>query len=171
MNEADVHGTFLVVDDDDDVRKVVCSHLQSAGFTVHDASSGAAAVNAFPTVRPDLVFLDVMMPAMDGFQTAEKIRALDGGATTSIVFLTAHGEIENFKKALPTNPSDFLTKPIARAALIDRARSLCKAKHVREISHLAREIAMDASVSERTRAQAEAIIEAARKLTPPKPHK
>jgi two-component system OmpR family response regulator len=124
-------ATIMVVDDDPDIRRLVVTNLRSASWDVIEADSGALAIKIFEEKRPGIVLLDVMMPQMNGFEAAQKIRALDTEGDVQIVFLTAHGSIDNFKESLKVNARDFLTKPIARTELINRISALQKARSLR----------------------------------------
>jgi signal transduction histidine kinase/DNA-binding response OmpR family regulator len=84
------HGVVLIVDDDAEVRNVICSTLQPAGLRTAEAANGRAALdwlNRNPL--PDLVLLDLMMPEMDGFQFLDRIRDNEMQRTVPVVVLTA----------------------------------------------------------------------------------
>ena len=122
---------ILVVDDDADIRRLVAINLRSVGFEVIEAGSGAEALELFAARRPGIVLLDVMMPQMNGIETATKIRNLDKEGDAQLVFLTAHGDIDTFKESLTVNARAFLTKPITRAELIKRISNLQTARSLR----------------------------------------
>ena len=81
--------TVLVVDDDPDVARFVEVNLRSAGYDVSVASDGEQAVERALELRPDLVLLDVMMPKLDGFEVAQRLRRDPRTSSTSIIMLTA----------------------------------------------------------------------------------
>ena len=76
MSAADLAVTVLVVDDDGLLRDIAAATLEGAGFTVHTAASGDAAVAVCARQMPDIVLLDVEMPDGDGYQACTNIRAL-----------------------------------------------------------------------------------------------
>ena len=83
-------GHALVVDDEPGIREILRFFLEAAGWSVATASNGPDGLAAFAARRPDVVLLDVMMPGMDGFEVARRLRA-DEGAGVPIVMLTASG--------------------------------------------------------------------------------
>jgi two-component system sensor histidine kinase/response regulator len=123
-------GRVLVVDDNETNRILVEETLGPEGFEVVSASSGAEALARFEASPPDCVLLDVRMPGMDGFQTIERLRKLDGGPETPVLFLTALRDLDTFDRALRQGGDDFLTKPIHAATLIARVTTLVRMRHL-----------------------------------------
>jgi signal transduction histidine kinase len=123
-------ATVLVVDDNLQNREVAEGHLVGAGYAVVQAEGGLQALALIPTLRPDLVLLDVLMPDMDGYETCRAIRALPEHADVPVLFLTALGDLETHKAALDSGADDFLTKPINRTELLIRVRSLLRIKQL-----------------------------------------
>lgn len=82
---------LLVVDDEATILELLSGSLRLAGFEVVTAASGAEAVRAAASSRPDLVLLDVMMPDGDGFEALRRIRS--GGCEVPVIFLTARDEV------------------------------------------------------------------------------
>jgi signal transduction histidine kinase len=122
--------TVLVVDDNLQNREVAEGHLLGAGYAAIQAESGERALALLGERWPDLILLDVLMPGMDGFETCRRIRALPGGGTVPILFLTALGDLGTHKAALDSGADDFLTKPINRTELLIRIRSLMRIKEL-----------------------------------------
>jgi CheY-like chemotaxis protein len=81
--------TVLVVDDDPDVARFVEVNMRSAGYDVALGGDGEEAVRRALELRPDLVLLDVMMPKLDGFEVAQRLRRDPRTASSSIIMLTA----------------------------------------------------------------------------------
>src|SRR6266480_2572296 len=81
--------TILVVDDDPDIARFVEVNLRSAGYEVAVAGDGEEALEKAGELRPDLVLLDVMMPRIDGFEVAQRLRKNPQTANTSIIMLRA----------------------------------------------------------------------------------
>ena len=123
-------ATLLVVDDNLQNREVAEGHLVGAGYAVVQAEGGAEALELIPSLRPDLVLLDVLMPGMDGYETCRRIRALPEHSDVPVLFLTALGDLETHKAALESGADDFLTKPINRTELLIRVRSLLRIKQL-----------------------------------------
>jgi CheY-like chemotaxis protein len=82
-------GRVLIVDDDDATRRVMSRHLQQHDWTVTTASDGVQALECVATERPDIIFLDLVMPNMDGFQFLEHLRADDSHRQIPIVIISA----------------------------------------------------------------------------------
>ncbi len=123
-------ATILVVDDNEANRDLARSALEDEGYRVVVASGGEEGVAAFEREHPDCVLLDVRMPGVDGFTACERIRALPGGAETSILFLTAQRDVDTFDRALRAGGDDFLTKPVRPTELIVRVQSALKLQRV-----------------------------------------
>jgi CheY-like chemotaxis protein len=112
--------SVLIVDDDPFIRKLVATTLEDvADFHLHEAANGLEAVAQAAGVRPELVFLDIDMPRLDGIEACRRIRAQEddaGGAT--IVMLTAAGAQENEQQARDAGADLFLTKPFSPLDLL-----------------------------------------------------
>ncbi len=146
----------LVVDDQPVNRDVVEGHLAPAGYDVIKAEDGEEALLLFQAHQPDLVLLDILMPAMDGFATCRRLRQLPGGPATPVIFLTALADRETHDRALGSGADDFLTKPITRTELLIRVRSLLRIKRISRQLAAANETVqaqLDALVRERRRSE------------------
>ncbi len=116
---------ILVVDDEPDIRTLLRITLERAeGMEVVVVASGAEALTTLGTDAFDLVLLDVMMPAMDGFETLERIRALPRGEEVTVVFLTARTQERDMERYHAAGVADALTKPFDPKALVARVRDL-----------------------------------------------
>jgi two-component system sensor histidine kinase/response regulator len=122
--------TILVVDDNRDNCALAQATLEDDDCNVVIAMSGADALKAFETKRPDCVLLDVRMPGMDGFEVCQRIRAMPQGHEIPIVFLTAQRELETFDRALRAGGDDFLTKPIRPAELLVRVQAAVRLRRM-----------------------------------------
>jgi CheY-like chemotaxis protein len=112
--------SVLIVDDDPFIRKLVSTTLEDvAGFQLHEAANGIEAVERAAEVHPQLVFLDIDMPRMDGIEACRLIREQDNGAAKpTIVMLTAAGAQENETLARAAGADLFLTKPFSPLDLL-----------------------------------------------------
>jgi CheY-like chemotaxis protein len=108
--------TVLVVDDYDDVRAITKKALESLGYRVIEAASGAEAVRVAQADSPDRILMDLSMPNMDGFATIHKLRRLLGLRDVPVIALSAHTAREVREDALAAGCSEFITKPV----LLDR---------------------------------------------------
>jgi CheY-like chemotaxis protein len=87
--DGDSHRSVLVVDDDADSRRILSNAVRAEGFAVHEAENGKVALEHVLERRPSLIFLDLLMPEMDGFEFIARLRALSQGAGIPVVVLTA----------------------------------------------------------------------------------
>jgi two-component system, OmpR family, response regulator len=116
----EVQPKVLVVDDEENIRFLVGSALQLAGFDIAVADTGGRALELMESFRPDVMVLDVMLPDVDGFTVLQRIR--DRGAKTQVIFLTARDATEDRVRGLTTGGADYQVKPFAVAELVARVR-------------------------------------------------
>ncbi len=129
--------TILVVDDDPDIARFVEVNLRSAGYDVSVASDGEQALDKAGTLRPDLVLLDVMMPRIDGFEVAQRLRRNPQTANTSIIMLTAKALSTDKVLGLTAGADDYIIKPFDPIELLARVKgTLRRAKEMRNLSPL-----------------------------------
>jgi pilus assembly protein CpaE len=116
---------ILVVDDDPNVQRLLQYTLKQEGYDVVVASDGAEGFRLWDAEAPDLILLDVMLPKLDGYQVAAKIRAEEGAtAHVPIIMLTAEREVEQKVRGLRAGADDYLIKPFHPAELMARIKSL-----------------------------------------------
>ncbi len=117
----------LVVDDEERMRRLIRIYLENAGFEVSEAVDGQMAVDMLGTVLPHAVILDVMLPRMDGWDTARHLRQQD--PELPILMLTARSSIEDKVTGLSL-VDDYLTKPFDGRELIARIQSIVRRAHI-----------------------------------------
>ena len=117
---------ILVVDDEAAVRESLRRALALEGYSVELATDGAEALNRLDTgdVQPDAIVLDVLMPNVDGLETARRLRG--AGNKTPILMLTARDEVEARVAGLDAGADDYVVKPFALAELLARLRALLR---------------------------------------------
>ncbi|HEV7604336.1 MAG TPA: response regulator [Candidatus Limnocylindrales bacterium] len=116
---------ILVVDDDPNVQRLLQYTLKQEGYDVVVASDGAEGFRLWGAEAPDLILLDVMLPKLDGYQVATKIRTEEGSAShVPIIMLTAEREVEQKVRGLRAGADDYLIKPFHPAELLARIKSL-----------------------------------------------
>jgi DNA-binding response OmpR family regulator len=114
-------ATILVVEDDPIIRQTVEYALRRAGFEVHAVADGSLALGAAAKCRPDLVLLDLMLPGMDGYEIAERLRADD--KETAIIMVTALDTERDKVRGLDAGADDYITKPFSMEELLARVRA------------------------------------------------
>ncbi|HET9105036.1 MAG TPA: response regulator transcription factor [Solirubrobacteraceae bacterium] len=114
----------LVVDDDPPLRRMLARTLRAEGYEVNVAADGPAALVATERAAPDLIVLDVAMPAIDGLSVARRLR--ERGLATPILMLTARDAVCDRVAGLEAGADDYLVKPFAVAELIARLRALTR---------------------------------------------
>jgi len=140
----------LVVDDDRNLRKIISTNLELAGFAVATAQDGRDALQEVDRFQPDLVLLDLMMPHMDGYEVARRIRNHRNPsiANVPIIILTAKSETDDKLRGFEVGADDYITKPFGPAELIARVRAKI------------RRVEVDSSLSPLTRLPGNLSIEA-----------
>ncbi len=129
--------TVLVVDDDPDVARFVEVNLRSAGYDVTVASNGEEALERAIELRPDLVLLDVMMPKLDGFEVAQRLRRDSRTSSSSIIMLTAKALSSDKVLGLSSGADDYIIKPFDPVELLARVKgTLRRAREMRALSPL-----------------------------------
>lgn len=115
----------LVVDDDRNLRKIIGTNLELAGFVVETAADGPEALALIDGIQPDIVLLDLMMPHMDGYEVAQRIRSHQNPtiANVPIIMITAKGENEDKLRGFEAGADDYITKPFEAQELVARVRA------------------------------------------------
>jgi len=119
---------IMVVDDDERNLRLMDAMLIPQGYEVILAHDGEDALSKVKETPPDIILLDIMMPKMDGFEVARRLKARDETSIIPIVMVTALREVEDRVKALEAGADDFLSKPVDRVELRARVSSLVKVK-------------------------------------------
>ena len=119
--------SVLVVDDEEHITELVAMGLGYNGFDVERVASGRAALDAVARRRPHLIVLDVMLPDLDGFEVARRLRQAEGaGAHVPIIFLTARDATQDKVQGLRLGSDDYVTKPFSIEELIERVRAVLR---------------------------------------------
>lgn len=105
---------ILIVDDSAVMVRLLEYTLQSAGYTTQSALSGDAALERIQRQRPALVFLDIMMPDVDGLQVLRRIRHDPALADLAVVVISARAQEADRDAALAAGATDYMTKPYSR---------------------------------------------------------
>lgn len=116
-------NTILLIDDDENICKVVTLYLQKEDFDIKVAQDGQTGLNLFSQVNPDLVLLDIMMPGMDGIEVIKQLRR---ESKTPVIMLTAKGDTFDKVLALELGADDYIVKPFEPKELIARIKAVIR---------------------------------------------
>lgn len=133
MPTADAAGCVLIVDDVPDNLALLHDALDAAGYTVLVATDGATALQRAAQADPDIVLLDAVMPGMDGFEVARRLKAGPETAHIPIVFMTGLTDTEHVLAAFDAGGADYVTKPIRPPEVLARmAAHMTAARQARQ---------------------------------------
>ena len=110
--------TVILAEDDLDIQLVARLALKRAGFTVKVVNNGQEAIDAVKNDRPDLIFMDLKMPVMDGWEATKRIRQMENGNAVRIIALTAQAMAGDEEKALAIGCDDYLAKPVVDPEMV-----------------------------------------------------
>lgn len=115
---------ILVADDDKTMRLGVRQAMEQDGYQVIEAHDGNTCLSVFERVRPDVVLLDAIMPAIDGFTCCRRIQEMSGIRRTPVLMITGLEDQDSVDKAFSVGAVDYITKPIHWAVLRQRVKRL-----------------------------------------------
>lgn len=128
---ATAKGLALVVDDLEANRKILQGLLGLEGYRTITAVNGEQAIQVYSESQPDIIFMDVMMPVMDGYQATARIKELAGTLFVPVIFLTALSESEALVKCIEAGGDDFLSKPFKQEILRAKIHAM---QRIRDLS-------------------------------------
>lgn len=123
-NAPETPCTVLLVEDEEDIRQLVCYTLCRTGWRVLCADSGEDAVASLKGNRPDLVVLDLMLPGISGFEVCQWLRQEDGLSHLPVIMLTACGEEKDVVRGFHLGADEYITKPFSPRELVARLRAV-----------------------------------------------
>jgi len=118
----------LLVDDNKITTKLLHRYLDANGYETSEAYDGQECLERVAERHPDAIVLDVMMPRLDGYQTAAKLKEDPATAKIPIVIVTALNDVKNQLKAIEAGSDDFLNKPIEEKLLVAKVKLLSNLK-------------------------------------------
>jgi CheY-like chemotaxis protein len=125
-------GHILVVDDDWLNIEVIKAYLETTDYDVTAVLNGQAALQAVKTAPPDLIFMDVRMGGMDGYETTAALKADEATRHIPVVMVTALSESKDVALAAAAGADDMLFKPINGALMLMRTRTLIRLKRLHD---------------------------------------
>ena len=120
-------GRALVVDDDEVIRRLIAVNLQLEGFDVETAVDGQDCLDKVTEIGPDVITLDVMMPRLDGWETAVQLRKSPETAHIKVVLITARAQEDDKTRGGRVGADAYLTKPFDPNEMIRVVRELAGA--------------------------------------------
>ena len=120
----DGKGTILLVEDEDQLRRVMKDLLEREGYSIVEAADGVQALEQVDRHNPDVILLDLNLPGMDGYGVLQQLRSRPSTSTVPVIVLTAKGDEDNEVRVLKLGADDFLTKPFRARALSARLESV-----------------------------------------------
>lgn len=130
--EAEPRGRILVVDDSPDNVEIIATRLRFRGYNILEATGGEEALKLVRESPPDLVLLDVMLPGMDGYEVARRIKTDASLPFIPIILVTARDSTQDKVAGLDAGADDYLTKPINFPELEARVRSMLRIKQLQD---------------------------------------
>jgi diguanylate cyclase (GGDEF)-like protein len=123
----------LVIEDSSSSLKILCHYIEKMGITPIPAETGALGVDLFLSEHPDLILLDIILPDIDGFEVARRIRQMERpGDWTPIIFLTALNKDEDLEKGIAAGGDDYLHKPVSDVVLGAKIRAMQRIIQMRQ---------------------------------------
>jgi len=111
-------GRILVVDDEPEIVRSLTLRLNAAGYEVHSANDGLSATKTAIEKQPDLIVLDIGMPAGSGHVVVDRLRNIGETSDIPVIFLTARSSEEDYRKAREGRVCKFITKPFDAEVLM-----------------------------------------------------
>ena len=115
---------ILVIEDNKNMRKLICATLKQNGYSTFEAEDGEVGLDVLDTTHIDLIICDIMMPNMDGYEFTETLR--DGHCEIPIIIVTAKEQLEDKKKGFSIGADDYMVKPIDFEELILRIGAILR---------------------------------------------
>ncbi len=120
MPESQSKGVILIVDDQPVSLRLLLAFMERQGFTVLVAASGEEALAVIGETRPDLILLDVLMPALNGFDICRLLKEQEETADIPVIFVTALTNLEDKVKGFAAGGVDYVTKPFQHQEVLAR---------------------------------------------------
>jgi DNA-binding response OmpR family regulator len=117
-------GPILVIDDEPYILRSLSYLLQREGYTVETATNGEEGLQRVRSLRPPLVFLDIMMPHMNGYEVCEQVKQDPALQGTYVIMLSAKGQQIDRERGLLGGADEYMTKPFSPREVAQRVRSI-----------------------------------------------
>jgi two-component system cell cycle response regulator DivK len=111
---------ILVIEDQEDNRKIIRDLLKSVNYDIIEAVSGQMGVNLAETHRPDLILMDIQLPDFNGYEATKRIKAIPALRSIPIIAVTSYALSGDDSKALDAGCDDYVSKPFSPRALLKK---------------------------------------------------
>ncbi len=115
---------ILVVEDQNDSRRIMRDLLGSAGYEVLEARTGIDAVHMAEAERPDLILMDLQLPVIDGLEATRRIKAIEGLRNTPVVAVTSYALSGDNEKAMAAGCDSYFSKPVSPRTLLAKINTI-----------------------------------------------
>jgi PleD family two-component response regulator len=122
---------ILIADDNPQGVELLEAYLAAGDWEVQTATDGEQTLNLVKSWAPDLILLDIMMPRISGFEVCKRLRADEATRDIAVLMITALDQPSDVDRAVEAGTDDFLTKPINKAELLLRVRSLLQSRQTK----------------------------------------
>ncbi|RKX22247.1 MAG: response regulator [Candidatus Zixiibacteriota bacterium] len=112
-------GKILVIDDDKMMASVVENVLSHEGYQIYTATDGKDGFEKATELKPDLIFMDINMPEMDGYETTMKLKSVSELESTPVIYISGLNPESEANKVFMTGGASMITKPFTNSQLID----------------------------------------------------
>ncbi len=123
LYNAPAQARILIVDDNPDMRGLLCDMIAPSGYELQEAENGEEAIALFERWSPDIILMDMRMPVMDGYETIRRIKATEKGSRTVIIAETAAAFEEDMKAAFTAGADGYICKPFELDMVLDTLRT------------------------------------------------
>ena len=120
--------SILVVEDDEDIRRLITLTFTKEGYRVTETESGEEALKKAAVSPPDLIMLDLMLPGLDGLEVCRLLKREAATQAVPIIMLTAKGEESDIVAGLELGADDYITKPFSPRVVVARVRAVLRRK-------------------------------------------
>jgi DNA-binding response OmpR family regulator len=139
MSDASINpelaGPILVVDDEPYILRSLTYLLTREGYAVETATNGEDGLQRVRALRPPLIFLDIMMPNVNGYQVCEQIKADASLAGTYVILLSAKGQQVDRERGLQGGADEYMTKPFSPREVAQRVRDIFAERAARDVAN------------------------------------
>lgn len=125
-----MNGKILVIEDEEEIREIICEFLLAENYTVIQAENGSIGIELARLHLPDLVICDILMPKLDGYQVLDRLRQEPTTQSIPVIFLTAKTDKFSQRQGMELGADDYIYKPFTQAEILNSIAAQQKKKFV-----------------------------------------